>query len=140
MHGELGDIRFLDQTVDHLGQARHLAAGLRWREDIVGRRALEMFAAASTSSTRWVRGTSWCRPILVHAASKVMRSSMMCLRHSIMVGSLRRGPPRRYVRANCPKAPSLPDACQTLMISSFVSARPFVRRPTLCARVSLGAR
>jgi hypothetical protein len=31
-------------------------------------------------------------------------------------------------------------ACQTLMISSSISARPFVRRPTLCARVSLGAR
>ena len=57
-----------------------------------------------------------------------------------LVGSLRRGPPRRHVRANCPKAPSLPDACQTLMISSSISARPLVRRPTRCARVSLGAR
>ena len=47
------------------------------------------------------------RPILVHAASKVMRSSVMCFRHSIIVGSLRRGPPSRHKRANCPKAPEL---------------------------------
>ena len=56
------------------------------------------------------------------------------------MSALRRGPPSRHMRANCPKPPSLPDACQTLMISSSISARPFVRRPTLCARVSFGAR
>src|ERR1700739_2985789 len=55
----------------------------------------------------WVRGTSWCRPILVHAASKVMRSSMMCFCHWSMVSSLRRGPPSRHRRANSPESPEL---------------------------------